>query len=93
MSAVGALLREVRESQGKSREDLVRAVWDATGKKLSGGAIENIEKGKTSNPGVLTLDLIARGLGYDGYVAMMLGRADSAIPASDTPDLQPFAAA
>lgn len=69
--AVGALLRRVRDAQGKSREDLMVEIVQRTGKKLSTGAIENIETGKTTNPGILTLELIAHGLGYESYLELV----------------------
>jgi transcriptional regulator with XRE-family HTH domain len=53
----GRRLREIRESQGLSREDLAQMA------RLKSGVIYKLEKGMDSNPKLKTLAAIANALG------------------------------
>jgi transcriptional regulator with XRE-family HTH domain len=53
----GRRLREIRESQGLSREDLAQMA------RLKSGVIYKLEKGMDSNPKLKTLAAIAKALG------------------------------
>jgi transcriptional regulator with XRE-family HTH domain len=79
---IGQLLQQAREQAGLSVPQLVQRIREVHDKDIGASTIRDIEKDKTPNPGVKTLEFISLGVGLDPLEVISLGLDNS-------PELEP----
>ena|SRR5712692_7118870 len=82
---LGSRIREAREHYGMSQAELARRIG------ISGTALNQIESGKTPDPGVSRIIGIARVLGVsmDDLVGLPEAAPSAARPREDAPETKP----
>jgi transcriptional regulator with XRE-family HTH domain len=70
---IGQSLATARERTGASVPVLVKKILDYYGRDIGESTVRDIEKDKTPNPGIKTIETIALGLGLDPLEVISLG--------------------